>query len=147
MAHVIGIDEAQFFDETLVDLQAEIDRLAEVSRDQLNALHNDGTAFPPPTSLTGARTVAATDRPAMSGSARFAVVDSTGVVVETLDIDLGALAPPNIGQLVAQINAMTNASASINRTRSGTERSPKAGRTAITAPMRIRTNMPTASPD
>jgi len=58
--------------------------------------------------------VASTDAPAMSGSVRVAVLDQTGVVVETLDIDLGALAPPNIGQLVTQINAMTNASASIN---------------------------------
>jgi flagellar hook-associated protein 1 FlgK len=101
-------------DETLVDLQAEIDRLAETLRDQLNALHNDGTAFPPPTSLTGTRGLAATDAPAMTGSFRVTVVDSDGVVVETQDIDLTALAPPNIGQLVTQINGMANASASIN---------------------------------
>ncbi|MDH3474923.1 MAG: flagellar hook-associated protein FlgK [Rhodospirillales bacterium] len=101
-------------DETLVDLQAEIDRLAETLRDQLNALHNDGTAFPPPTSLTGTRGLAATDAPAMTGTFRVTVVDSDGVVVETQDIDLTALAPPNIGQLVAQINGMANATASIN---------------------------------
>ena len=39
-------------DNTLVDLQAEIDRLTEALQTQLNAIHNDGTAFPPPTSLT-----------------------------------------------------------------------------------------------
>ncbi len=101
-------------DETLVDLQAQIDRLAEVLRDQVNALHNDGTAYPPPASLTGLRSLAATDAPAMSGNFRVSVLDSAGVVVETLDIDLTTLAPPNIGQLVTQIDAMANATASLN---------------------------------
>ena len=95
-------------------MQAQIDRLAEVLRDQVNALHNDGTSYPPPASLTGLRSLAATDAPAMSGNFRVSVLDSAGVVVETLDIDLTTLAPPNIGQLVTQIDAMTNATASLN---------------------------------
>lgn len=99
-------------DDTLVDLQAEIDRLSEVLRDQLNALHNDGTAFPPPTQLTGTRAVAAADAPAMTGNFRVTVLDTAGVVVETQDINLGGLA--NIGALVTAINGMTNATASIN---------------------------------
>lgn len=101
-------------DEILVDLQAEIDRLAEVMRDQINALHNEGSAYPPPTALTGTRSVSTSDAPSMSGNFRVTVTDADGVVLETVDIDLGALAPPNIGQLVTQINGMTNASASIN---------------------------------
>ena len=101
-------------DDTLVDLQAQIDRLAEVLRDQVNALHNDGTAYPPPASLTGLRSLAASDAPAMTGSFRVSVLDSAGVVVETLDIDLTTLAPPNIGELVTQIDGMTNATASLN---------------------------------
>lgn len=101
-------------DETLVDLQAEIDQLSEVLRDQMNAAHNNGTAFPPPTTLTGTRSVAAADQPAMTGTFRVTVADSAGVAVETLDVDLGALAPASIGTLVAQIDAMANASASIN---------------------------------
>ena len=101
-------------DRTLVDLQAQIDLLGESLRNQINALHNDGTAYPPPTTLTGARSVAATDQPAMTGSFRIAAVDSSGIAVETLDIDLTTLAPPTIGQLVTQISAMANVSASIN---------------------------------
>lgn len=100
-------------DNTLVDLQAEIDRLSEGLQNQLNAIHNDGSAFPPPASLTGTRTVAATDRPSMTGTFRVTVTDVDGVTVETLDIDLGTLAPPSIGQLVTTINGMTNATASI----------------------------------
>lgn len=101
-------------DERLVDLQAELDRVTEAMANGINASHNDGTAFPPPTSLTGQRTVAATDAPPMTGTFRVTVTDSAGLVVENLDIDLGTLAPPNLGQLVATINGMTNATASIN---------------------------------
>lgn len=100
-------------DEIMVDLQAEIDRLAEELRDVINGLHNDGTAYPAPTSLTGARTVASTDRPPMTGTFRVTVLDTNGVVVENLDVDLAALSPPSIGQLVTTINGMTNATASI----------------------------------
>ncbi len=101
-------------DNTLVDLQAEIDRLTEALQGQLNSIHNDGTAFPPPTSLTGTRTVASADRPSMTGSFRVAVTNVDGAVVENLDINLATLSPPSIGQLVTTINAMTNATASIN---------------------------------
>lgn len=101
-------------DETMVDLQAEIDRLADTLTFQINALHNDGSPYPAPLTLTGERTLAATDRPSMTGSFRVAVIGATGLVVESLDINLATLVPPSIGQLVTTINAMANASASIN---------------------------------
>ncbi len=101
-------------DQNIVDLQAQIDRLAEVLRDTVNKLHNDGTAFPPPQTLTGTRSVAATDSPSMTGLFRVTVVDADGLTVETNDINLATLAPNNIGELVAQINGMANATASIN---------------------------------
>ncbi len=101
-------------DTDLVNLAAELDRVTETMAASVNAAFNDGTAYPPPTSLTGLMTVAATDAPSMTGTFRAAVVDSTGVVVENLDIDLGTLAPATIGQLVTTLNAMTNATASIN---------------------------------
>jgi len=101
-------------DNTMVDLQAQIDRLTELLRDTVNGLHNNGTAFPPPQTLTGTRTVAATDSPSMTGLFRVTVVDANGVTVETNDINLATLAPNNIGELVAQINGMANATASIN---------------------------------
>ena len=104
----------QVRDETMVDLQAEIDRLAETLSFRINALHNDGTSYPAPLTLTGERTLAATDQPTMTGSFRVAVVGATGLVVEVLDINLAALAPPSVGQLVTTINGMANAGASIN---------------------------------
>ena len=99
-------------DETLVDLQAEIDRLAETLRDQVNAAHNNTSAFPAPSSLTGSHAFAAADAPSMTGSFRVTIVDAAGAVVETQDIALGGLA--NVGALVTAINGMTNATASLN---------------------------------
>lgn len=101
-------------DTDLVNLQAEFDRLAETMAEQVNGAHNDGSAFPPPTSLTGSTTVAATDTPAMTGTFRATVVDTNGLVVENLDINLATLAPATIGQLVTTLNAMTNATATID---------------------------------
>jgi flagellar hook-associated protein 1 FlgK len=101
-------------DHTLVDLQAEIDRLSEALQNRINALHNNGTAFPPPSSLTSSHSFSASDAPRMAGTFRVAVVDPDGLVVESLDIDLATLAPPDIGTLVAQIDSMANASASID---------------------------------
>ena len=101
-------------DGTLVDLQAQVDRLAESLSYQVNKLHNAGTAYPPPASLTGSRTVATTDTPTMTGSFGVAVTGATGIIVESLAINLATLVPPTIGQLVTTINGMTNATASIN---------------------------------
>lgn len=99
-------------DNTLVDLQAEIDRLSEVLRDSINQLHNNGTAFPPPQTLTSTRSFAAADAPAMTGQFRVTVVDADGVVVETLDINLAAQA--NIGALIGTIDGMANVAAGFN---------------------------------
>ena len=101
-------------DTTLVNLQAEIDNVAGTIREEVNRLHNNGTTFPPPVSLTGARTVTGTDAPPMTGTFRVAVLGSNGNVVESLDINIGGLAPATIGQLVTTINGMTNATAAIN---------------------------------
>ena len=99
-------------DNTLVNLQAEIDRLAEVLRDEVNKHHNNGTAFPPPQTLTTTRSFTGTDDPSMTGNFRVTVVDANGLVVETLDVNLAAQA--NIAAFVATVNGMTNASAAIN---------------------------------
>jgi flagellar hook-associated protein 1 FlgK len=99
-------------DRELVDLQAEIDRLAESTSNALNAAHNSGSAYPPPASLTGTRSFAANDTPFWSGTFRVTIADSNGDAVENLDINLGGLITVN--QLASAINAMTNASASVN---------------------------------
>lgn len=95
-----------------VDLQAEIDGFAETLRAAINAQHNNGTAYPVPTTLTGTQTLAGTDAPTMSGFFRVTVVDGNGEVVETNDIDLSGTA--DVAAVVAAINAMANVTASID---------------------------------
>jgi flagellar hook-associated protein 1 len=76
-------------------------------------VHNTGTAYPPPSSLTGTHSFASGDVFSATGSVRVAVIDqSDGTVVETLDIALGALT--TVGDAVTAIDGMTNASASLD---------------------------------
>ncbi|MFT5180567.1 MAG: flagellar hook-associated protein 1 FlgK [Alphaproteobacteria bacterium] len=99
-------------DHRLTELQSELDRLTEVLVSTANAAHNASTAFPPPQTLTGSLSFAGTDAPAMTGTFRVTVVDVTGAVVENQDIALGGLA--DINALVAAVNGMTNATATLD---------------------------------
>jgi len=100
-------------DTDLPNLQSEIDLLAQTITDQVNAAHNAGTAYPPPSTLTGTHSFDSADVLSATGSVRFAVIDqSDGTVVETLDIALGAFTTVN--DVVTAIDGMTNASASLD---------------------------------
>ncbi len=99
-------------DQRLTELQAEFDRLTERLVSSANAAHNAGSAFPPMQTLTSTHSFAGADDPGMSGTFRVTIVDTAGAVVETQDIALGGLA--DINALVAAVNGMTNATASIN---------------------------------
>lgn len=103
-------------DEVLPNLQSELDTLIQTLTVQLNTAHNNGTASPPPNSLTGSQTVASTDLLSGTGAVDFVVINrSTGAVVETLNIpDLSAATADTVSEVVALIDGMTNASASIN---------------------------------
>lgn len=97
----------------LPNLQSEIDLLSKSITDQVNAIHNTGTSYPPPNSLTSTQSFNAADVLSATGSFRFAVIDqSDGSVVETTDITLGGFT--TINDVVAAIDGMTNASASLN---------------------------------
>ena len=99
-------------DTVLPNLQAEIDQLAARLRDEVNALHNKGTSFPPSNQLSSGRLFDSTaDVVTVSGSIRFAVVESDGDVPENLataqpfSVDLGAIAvPATIQDVVNAIN-------------------------------------------
>ena len=62
-------------DDVLPAAQSELDELATELADALNAVHNQGTAIPPPASLTGSATVSAADALSATGTVRFAVTD------------------------------------------------------------------------
>ncbi|MDC0345022.1 hypothetical protein OAN22_02610 [Alphaproteobacteria bacterium] len=96
-------------DDVMVKFQEQLDQLAETLRDQLNNLHNEGTPYPPTTSLTGTRTFSgdpATELDFQNGSGlvHFVRMDnSTGAsntgdatiskyrVRNTIAVDLGAM--------------------------------------------------------
>ncbi|MGD9536938.1 MAG: flagellar hook-associated protein FlgK [Alphaproteobacteria bacterium] len=92
-------------DSDLADLAAQAESLATMLRDEVNAVHNQGTAFPPPATLTGTQTVSAADAFAATGTVRIAVTDGAGTVQDVVDIDLTALGAVTVSDVVAAINA------------------------------------------
>jgi flagellar hook-associated protein 1 FlgK len=99
-------------DDVLPAAQSELDELATELADALNAVHNKGTAIPPPASLTGRATVSAADALSATGKVRFAVTNRDGVLVSYRDLDLASYA--TVGDLVAAIDSIPGLSASIN---------------------------------
>lgn len=99
-------------DQILPDLHSQFEELAQTLVHEMNAIHNDGVGYPGLAVMTGTREVAATDTPSWSGTMRLAAVDTDGVVQEFQDFDLSTYA--TVGDLVTAINAMTNATATIN---------------------------------
>ncbi len=84
-----GIIQAR--DTILPNLQAQIDKLTQTLRDQMNALHNAGTGRPPPNTLTGTRSFAlpASDTITFDAAVRIAVVDASGNFVAHFDLAAG----------------------------------------------------------
>lgn len=65
-------------DDIIPKLIEQIDTFADVFRDEANAIHNQGSSFPPPTSLTGVKSVASNTQVGFSGKVMIAVVDQDG---------------------------------------------------------------------
>ncbi len=68
-------------DTDITKMLDQLDQLAAQLENAVNAIHNDGSSFPPPSSLTGTTLVADTDSIGFSGSVMIAVVDSDGTPV------------------------------------------------------------------
>jgi len=105
-------------DTVLPNLQLQFDAVAQALKDQMNAIHNQGTAFPPPTTLTGTRAITpSTTQVDFTGSVRIAVLDSTGKSVGTpLDLNFADLATdvggtPTLAQIRDAINGVYSGAA------------------------------------
>lgn len=70
-------------DKLVPDILNQLDMLASRLRDSVNALHNNGTGWPPATTLTGTRSVVASTEYAWSGSVRIAVLSADGQPVDS----------------------------------------------------------------
>ena len=107
---IAGLIEVR--DSILPDLNSQFGELAYALQYEMNALHNQGAAFPGAPMLTGTQSLNAVDTPVWTGNFRVAAVDSAGVVVEVQDFDLSTFATVN--DLVTAINGMANMTASLN---------------------------------
>lgn len=109
-------------DTELPNFAAQMDSLATVLKDQINAIHNDGVAMPPPSSLTGDRAFGNTslDTVSFTGTVRIAVLNADGTLAGTgattpMDLNLDDLAtvvggPPTVDQIRDAINGAYAAS-------------------------------------
>ncbi|SOC29121.1 flagellar hook-associated protein FlgK [Thalassospira xiamenensis] len=99
-------------DETLPGIQDELDALAVTLMDSINAVTNLGTSYPGPTELTSSETTALTDAFSGTGTVRLVATDEDGNATEILDIDLTTVT--TVQDLVDQINASANMTATVN---------------------------------
>jgi flagellar hook-associated protein 1 FlgK len=99
-------------DSELPAAQAQLDQLATQLASSLNAVSNQGTAVPAPSSLTGSASVTATTALSATGTVRFATVDSSRNLVSYQDLNLASYS--TVGALVSAVNAIPGLSASIN---------------------------------
>ncbi|KJC40816.1 flagellar hook protein FlgK [Bradyrhizobium sp. LTSP885] len=102
-------------DQTLPGAQSQLDELAQQLKSSLNAVSNQGTSVPPPTSLTGTATTSSTAALSATGTVRIAVASQSGNLVSYQDFNLASYT--TVGALVSAINSGTSGvSASINST-------------------------------
>ncbi|MEH2483132.1 flagellar hook-associated protein 1 FlgK [Nitrobacteraceae bacterium AZCC 2146] len=99
-------------DTVLPAAQDQLDQLANELADSLNAVSNQGTSLPPPSSLTGTTAVTASTALSATGTVRIAVTDQSGTLASYQDLDLSSYA--TVGDLVSAINGISGLSASID---------------------------------
>jgi flagellar hook-associated protein 1 FlgK len=106
-------------DTVLPNLASQFDAVAQGLMTSLNAIHNQGTSYPPPNALTGTASFAspATTTVNFSGSVRIAVTDSSGKLVgNALDLNFSALSAdvggtPTVAQIRDAINGSYSSAA------------------------------------
>lgn len=96
-------------DDILPGIQSELDELAQVLRNSMNAVANEGSSYPAPTTLTGTHAFAGTEEPNWTGEFTVAVVDSNGEVQSSQVFDLDTYT--SIDDLMTDIDAMGDISA------------------------------------
>jgi flagellar hook-associated protein 1 FlgK len=99
-------------DQALPAAESQLDQLASQLAASLNAVSNEGTSVPPPTSLTGTTAVTSSTPLSATGTVRLAVTDQSGNLVSYQDLDLSSYA--TVGDLVTAINGISGMSASID---------------------------------
>jgi flagellar hook-associated protein 1 FlgK len=109
----------QLRDTELPNMQSELDRMTQMLRDQVNAIHNRGTGLPASNTLTGQRAFAApaTDSVTLTADVQFSVIDGDGVVQATHTLAAGTY---SINALMADVNGGLGGAATMSITAEGT---------------------------
>ena len=81
-------------DNVLTELTDQLENLAGQLIDKMNEVHNQGVAYPPPTSLTSTKKISASDQFYATGTLRVAIMDNNGAYVNYKDIDLANVTTP-----------------------------------------------------
>jgi flagellar hook-associated protein 1 len=100
-------------DQILPDMASQLNNLATGLMDYINAEHNKGTAYPPPTSLTGTRKINGTDPFYASGGLRIAITDANGNYQDYIDLNLTTITQPGPTSVNTFINAINTATTSM----------------------------------
>ncbi|MDA5193021.1 flagellar hook-associated protein FlgK [Govanella unica] len=102
-------------DKILPDMANELGRLAGTVANELNAVHNASSAYPPPASLIGKQTgMLGTDPHGFTGQTEFVVTDATGTVVNKVAINFSSYA--TLDDVVAAVNAGLGGSGTLSLT-------------------------------
>ena len=97
-------------DNILPDMASQLENISRTLKDTINAIHNQGTAFPPPQSLTGSKPVNGTDPFTASGTLRVAITNTAGEYVDYVDLNMAtATAGGTVNSFIAAVNASTTA--------------------------------------
>lgn len=100
-------------DDTLPAVQDQLDSVAESLRDALNELQNDGTAYPPATSLTSTKSgMTGSDSLIALGTLTVVMTDLDGNAVSSTELDLNSVSTVN--GLLALFNTVSGLSASLD---------------------------------
>lgn len=99
-------------DVNLPATQAEIDTFAKGLMETVNAVYNQGTSLPAPSTLTSNKPVVAADPLNGTGSFRIAEIDNSGTLIGYTDFDLAAFG--TFDDFAAAINATAGLNASID---------------------------------
>jgi len=93
-------------DGDLRNLSLSLGEFSATFMEEINHIHNNYSAFPPPNNLTGrATTIDGAHLSNFTGKTTFAVTDSSGKVVAEHQVDFDALSPVNFTTVIANINA------------------------------------------
>lgn len=94
-------------DSIVPNILDQLDNLAFTLTEKVNAIHNDGAGFPPPTTLTGTTAIIPSEEHQFSGSVRIALVGADGKPVESPYTD-GETFPPLTLDLASLDNGQGN---------------------------------------